>query len=60
MQAKSDSIELLAEFADPARSKPLFLFIKGGEEVARMDGANPVELGKLVTKLATKKEAAAA
>ena len=55
MQAKADAIEALAEFAEPARSKPLFLFLKGGKEVGRMDGANPVELGKLVTKNATKK-----
>ena len=56
VQAKADAIEALAEFAEPARSKPLFLFLKGGKEVGRMDGANPVELGKLVTKNATKKQ----
>ena len=30
--------------------------IKGGREVARMDGANPVELEKLVTANATKRQ----
>ena len=56
VQAKADAIKALAEFALPARSKPLFLFIKGGREVARMDGANPVELEKLVTANATKRQ----
>ena len=56
VQAKADAIKVLAEFALPARSKPLFLFIKGGREVARMDGANPVELEKLVTANATKRQ----
>ena len=56
MQAKADAIKALAEFAVPARSKPLFLFIKGGKEVARMDGANPIELEKLVTANATKRQ----
>ncbi len=56
VQAKADAIKALAEFALPARSKPLFLFIKGGKEVARMDGANPVELEKLVTANATKRQ----
>ena len=55
VQAKADAIAVLAEFAQPARSKPLFLFVKGGKEVGRMDGADPVELGKLVTANATKK-----
>ena len=52
----ADAIKALAEFAVPARSKPLFLFIKGGKEVARMDGANPIELEKLVTANATKRQ----
>ena len=56
VQAKADAIKALAEFAVPARSKPLFLFIKGGKEVARMDGANPIELEKLVTANATKRQ----
>ena len=56
VQAKADAIKVLAEFALPARSKPLFLFIKGGKEVARMDGANPVELEKLVTANATNRQ----
>ena len=60
VQAKADAIELLAEFADPPRSKPMFLFMKGGAEKARLEGANPIELGKLVTKLAQKKAAGAA
>ena len=55
VQAQADAIELLAEFADPPRSKPMFLFMKGGAEKARLEGANPIELGKLVTKLAQKK-----
>ena len=33
----------------------MFLFMKGGAEKARLEGANPSELGKLVTKLAQKK-----
>ena len=55
VQAKADDIELLAEFAEPARSKPVFLFIKGGDTLAKIDGANPVMLGKLVTQHAKKK-----
>ena len=39
VQAKADAIKALAEFAVPARSKPLFLFIKGGKEVDRVEGA---------------------
>jgi len=56
VQAASDTIESLAEFAEPARSKPLFLFVKGGSQVGKIDGADPVELAKLVTKFASKKE----
>ena len=55
VQAKADGIDELAEFAEPARSKPLILFVKAGSELARVEGANPVELGKLVSQHASKK-----
>uniref|UniRef100_A0A7S4I1X1 Thioredoxin domain-containing protein n=1 Tax=Prymnesium polylepis TaxID=72548 RepID=A0A7S4I1X1_9EUKA len=53
VQAQVDDIELLEEQIE--KSKPLFLFIKGGEEVARMPGASAVELQSQVEKLSIKK-----
>ena len=54
VQAKADAIKALAEFAVPARSKPLFLFIKGGKEVGSMQGADEGALREKIEALAGK------
>ncbi len=53
VQAQADEIEQLAEQKE--KSKPLFLLYKNGGEVARMVGANAMELQRQVTKHAKKK-----
>ena len=53
VQAQSDGIEALADYRE--RSKPLFLLYKGGSECARMEGANALELGRVVLSKASSK-----
>ena len=53
VQAQSDGIEALADYRE--RSKPLFLLFKGGSECARMEGANALELGRVVLSKASSK-----
>mmetsp|Transcript_6983 Transcript_6983/g.11735 ORF Transcript_6983/g.11735 Transcript_6983/m.11735 type:complete len:118 (-) Transcript_6983:210-563(-) len=53
VQAQVDDIELLN--ANDKSSKPYFLFYKNGSEVAKVTGANAVEIEQHVQKHATKK-----
>ena len=53
MQASADNIEQFKSHAD--HSKPLYKFYKGGSEVGELSGANAKELGRLISKHASKK-----
>ena len=52
-QAEALKVESLAEIGE--RSKPLFLFIKSGEEVDRLDGANALEFERILRQHASLK-----
>mmetsp|Transcript_43031 Transcript_43031/g.71523 ORF Transcript_43031/g.71523 Transcript_43031/m.71523 type:complete len:117 (-) Transcript_43031:216-566(-) len=54
VQAMADSIDCLAEQAQ--HSKPLFLFYKDGQEIARLEGANACEMMRMVEANAERKE----
>ena len=53
VQASADNIEQFKSHAD--HSKPLYKFYKGGSEVGELQGANAKELGRLISKHASKK-----
>ncbi|KAL1510508.1 hypothetical protein AB1Y20_006812 [Prymnesium parvum] len=58
VQAQVDDIECLAEQDCVEKSKPLYLFIKGGKEIERMCGASAVDLQRIVEKHSTRKPSA--